>query len=114
MHQQSAEEGREISTLHRRKGGEKEKKMLFVAISTWEPEKRDEVDKRAAAMAKIPEGIKLIGSWVDLAGGRIFEVFEADDPKAVIEASFAWNDLCKAEFVSVMETEEAVKLIPKG
>ena len=88
--------------------------MLFVGISTWEPERRDEVDKRAAAMAKIPEGIKIIGSWVDLAGGRIFEVFEADDPKAVIEATFAWNDLCKVEIVPVMETEEAAKLIPKG
>ena len=88
--------------------------MLFVAISTWEPEKRDEVDKRAAAMAKIPEGIKLIGSWVDLGGCRDFEVFEVTDPKAVIEACFAWNDLCKFEIVPIMETEEAVKLIPKG
>ena len=87
--------------------------MLFVAISTWEPERRDEVDKRAAAMAKIPEGIKLIGSWVDLAGGRVFEVAEAADPKAVIEGSYLWNDLCKVEIVPVMESEEAVKLIPK-
>ena len=87
--------------------------MLFVGISTWEPERRDEFDKRAGAMAKIPEGIKIIGSWVDLAGGRIFEVFEAADPKAVIEATFAWNDLCKVEIVPVMETEEAAKLIPK-
>ena len=87
--------------------------MLFVAISTWEPERRDEVDKRAAAMAKIPEGIKFIGSWVDLAGGRIFEVFEAADPKAVIEASYLWNDLCKTEIVPVMESEEALKLMPK-
>jgi hypothetical protein len=72
------------------------------------------VDKRAAAMAKIPEGIKIIGSWVDLAGGRMFEVFEADNPKVVIEATFAWNDLGKIEIVPVMETEEALKLFPKG
>jgi hypothetical protein len=34
--------------------------MLFMDIWTWEPERRDEVEKRAAVW-KCPEGIRAIG-----------------------------------------------------
>ena len=96
----------------KRKGGEK-KKMLFMGIFTWEPEKTGEVVKRRAT-EEIPEGMKMIGEWKDLGRGRIFRLFEAVDPKVILAMSSAWEDLGKAEIVPVMETEEVLKLLPKG
>ena len=43
-----------------------------------------------------------------------FRLFEVVDPKAILAMSFAWEDLGKTEFVPVMETEEILKLLPKG
>jgi len=87
--------------------------MLFMSIFTWEPEKMDEVVKRRAT-EKIPEGIKMVGEWKDLGRGRVFRLYEAADPKAILAMNFAWADLGKAEFIPVMETEEVLKLLPKG
>jgi len=100
-----------VVSASKRKGGGK-KKMLFMAIFTWEPEKTDEVVKRRAK-EKIPEGIKMVGEWNDLGRGRVFRLFEAVDPKVILAMSFTWEDLGKAEIVPVMETEEVLKLMPK-
>jgi len=47
------------------------RKMLFMTILTWEPEKEEEVTKRRAEW-NYPEEMKPKGEWVDLAGGRVF------------------------------------------
>ena len=101
-----------LVSASKRKGGGK-KKMLFMSIYTWEPEKGDEVVKRRAT-EKIPEGIKMVGEWKDLGRGRVFRLFEAVDPKVILAMSSAWEDLGKTEIVPVMETEEVLKLLPKG
>ena len=87
--------------------------MLFMTIFTWEPEKRDEVFKRRE-VEEIPEGYKVIGEWVDISGGQVFRLFDVDDTKVIPAVTFAWNDLGKPEIVPVMETEELMKLMPKG
>ena len=47
--------------------------MLFMVIFTWEPGKTEEVIKRRAR-AEDPEGLKVIGEWADLQGGRAFRL----------------------------------------
>lgn len=86
--------------------------MLFMTILTWEPDKRNEAVTRRTQF-KYPEGMKRIGEWNDLAGGRVFILSEAEDPKAVLAATFAWDDLGKFEITPVMETDELMKLMPK-
>jgi len=82
--------------------------MLFMNIVTWEPEKRDEVLKRALE-EKVPEGIKVIGNWGDFSG-RSFRLTETDDPTAMAQSAMYWNDVCEIEVIPVMEvTEEALK-----
>lgn len=91
--------------------------MLWMNIWTWAPEKRDEVWKRAEALGtKMPEGVKLLGQWVDLNGCRAFELIDvaAVDPKLILESVWPWSDLCKVEAVAVMEGEEIMKLLPKS
>ena len=55
-----------------------EKKMLYMAITTWDPEKRDALIR---SRGKGPQnGGKIIGEWVAIGGGRNFRVIEYDDP----------------------------------
>ena len=87
--------------------------MLFMDIWTWEPEKRDEVAKRAAEW-KCPEGIKVIGEWFDLTGHRAFYLYEVEDSKVLLAANDYWTDIAKCESVPVMDIEEVKKLMSKA
>lgn len=89
--------------------------MLFMAIATYEPEKRNEIIKRRQEREAIepPKGAKLIGEWNVIGGGKVFRLIDVEDPKAGFAAALAWSDLCKIEIIPVIETEEAMKLIPK-
>ncbi|MFC1893120.1 DUF3303 domain-containing protein, partial [Chloroflexota bacterium] len=87
-------------------------RMLYMNILTWDPEKRDEVLKRAKQTGFKHEGIKVIGTWSDIDGGRAFQLTETPtDPKIGLKANFAWNDIMKIETVAVMDAEEMVKLL---
>ena len=83
--------------------------MLFMSILTWKPSKRNEIVKRRLQIG-ISKEIKVIGTWTDLNGGRNFTLFEVADPKFMLAASLAWNDLVKIESIPVMEAEEVIKL----
>ena len=88
--------------------------MLFMTIYTYGPEDRDAVIKRRAEKGPmLPPGLKIVGEWSYLGGGRVFRLVEGDDPKAMLGATAAWADLGKIEIFPVMETEEAMKLFPK-
>ena len=85
--------------------------MLFMIIYTWEPGQRNEVVKRRMQKGRlIPEGVKVLGEWTDLGGGRGFLLVESNDSKALMSGSRAWLDLMKMEAVPVMDTEESMKL----
>ena len=88
--------------------------MLYMTVLSWEPAKRDEVIKRRAEGAKVPEGMKLIGEWVDVAGGQVFRLAEIDRADVLLRASLAWGDLGTIEAFPVMETEEVMKVIAGG
>jgi hypothetical protein len=88
--------------------------MLHMVILAWEPDKRDEVLKRVQQLGFEHEGEKVIGTWVDIDGGRAFQLVEVPpdlDPKIDLRNSFAWNDIIKIESVHVIEAEEMVKLL---
>jgi hypothetical protein len=89
--------------------------MLYMTTVTWEPPQRDAVLKRFATQgAKPSPGVKILGMWGDLNGGRVYELSDwgdVNDPKIYIQASYAWNDLCKIEPVAVMNAEEMMKVI---
>jgi hypothetical protein len=86
--------------------------MLYMAIYTYDPQERDEViARRGEKGAIIPEGMKVIGEWSDMGGGRVFRLFEVADAKVAFAASYAWSDLGEIEIIPVMETEEVMRLI---
>ena len=88
--------------------------MLFMSVYTYEPAQREEVTKRRAEKGTMaPPGMKIIGEWSCLTGGRVFRLVEVDDPRVMLGASAAWADLGKIETFPVMETEEVMKLLPR-
>ena len=85
--------------------------MFLMAIFTYEPGQRNEAVIRRMQGRALPEGVKLIGEWTELAGGRTFRVVDMpDDPKLGLAATLSWSDIGKMEFIPVMDTEEAVRL----
>ena len=58
-----------------------------------------------------PQGMKIVGEWSAVTGGRVFRLVEVDDPRVMAGASAAWADLGKIETVPVMQTEEVMKLV---
>jgi hypothetical protein len=69
--------------------------------------------KRARTLGvEPPKGVKVLGQWIDLHGGRAFRLVEVDDPKSIFLADLGWSDLCKIEAVPVLPLEEAMSLIP--
>ncbi len=86
--------------------------MLFMCIYTFEPKERGAVVKRLIEKGSmVPPGVKLIGEWSVLAGGRMFRLIESDDPMAIAETSAHWVDLCKLEVIPVIETKERIKFL---
>jgi len=86
--------------------------MLYVSIVTWEPDKRNDIIARRAENGHMrPPGIKTIGEWVDLGGGRDVLVFEADNPADMLAATMAWSDLVKLETFTAMDAEEVMGAI---
>jgi hypothetical protein len=84
--------------------------MLIMDIFTYEPARAEEVMKHSAE-EKIPEGVKVIGEWVDLAGGRAFRLVEVADPRPLVAMTSTWFGLGKKELVPVMTSEDIAKLM---
>jgi len=80
--------------------------MLFISIFTYEPEIRDTVLKRRGESLFTPENAKCLGQWSYTGGGKVFTLFEVDNPLVLAQWAHAWSDLGKFESFPVIDTEE--------
>ena len=81
--------------------------MLFMTVSSWSPDKRDEIIKRRMEKgAMTPKGGKVLGEWTVLGKNLNFQLFEADDPKVLAQGELAWNDILEIETYVVLDTEK--------
>jgi hypothetical protein len=86
--------------------------MMYMNILTWAPDRRDAVIERVKKIGMEHDGIKVLGTWVDVNGGRCFQLSEEpEDPKFSLKANFAWNDLLNIETVPIMKAEEFLSLL---
>jgi hypothetical protein len=99
-----------LATIYEPIRGERREKMLFMTITSWQPEKADAVGKRAAQKLSLTAG-KIIGQWTAIEGGRAFRVVEVDDPKGAAAVCAAWNDICEMEVIPIMTSEDYVKAV---
>lgn len=86
--------------------------MLFLVIFEHSPENRDKlIDKFIKKGLMMPEGIKVVGMWKSIGGGRGFSIYETNDPAALAKLGHEWNDLGKGEVIPIMEIDEYIKLV---
>ena len=88
--------------------------MLFLSILSFDAANREAILKRRALGGeKVPEGVHVLQELVDLSKNRVFRISEVTDPKAILEANMAWNELGEVETVLVMETEEVLESLDR-
>lgn len=88
--------------------------MLYMNILTWDPDKRDVAIERTKKLGFEHEGMKTIGTWADVDGGRCFQLTDIPrdaDPALSLKANFTWNDIMKIESVPVMDAAEMLKAL---
>lgn len=84
--------------------------MLLMDIITWEPKDSDKV-KSCYMNYEYPQGLKVIDEWIDLAGYRMFLIYEADDEKVYAAANLPFIGLCRFETFPVMKPEKYMETI---
>lgn len=97
--------------------------MLYMFVSTWHPEKSQEVMQRFLKWGSwAPKGMKEIGMWVDIWRSRAFRLCEVSDPdpKVMAASTLPWSDIIDIEAVQVLDSKQAMetmtaamKLVPK-
>ncbi len=85
--------------------------MLFMIVYAFEPAQTNEVVKRRLERGEAaPEGMKVIGEWIQPGALRGFMLLEANDLKTIMAMTVPWGDLMKFEIVPALEVEEVLKM----
>ena len=101
-----------VSASKKQPGWEGDSKMLFMCLWSYKPDQRDEVVQRRLEKGPMrTEGVKEIGEWSALQGGRGFTLVEAEDPVEILTSLRAWTDKLEIEIVPVIETDDVMKLV---
>ena len=85
--------------------------MLVMTVINWEGNNGREILTRFAAWAGPPEGVKILGAWGDVAGGRAFFLHDVSDLAAFERNQSTWWDVLKLENVLVLPTDEYMKVL---
>jgi len=86
--------------------------MYFVSVYTLAPERRNAALERFKKTGGMPpKGVKLIGRWHSVVGGRGVTVYESDDPQAIAEWAHQWNDLIRFEIFPAIDDAGFAKLL---
>lgn len=88
--------------------------MLFMCTSTWDPGHANEAIKKRLDMEKegdaVPAGMKVLGEWGYLGGGKAFTLIDVDDPSAIMGMWMQWTDAVSVDMVPVLERKDIKKL----
>jgi hypothetical protein len=81
--------------------------MLFMVIERFKNGDTEAIGERFARAGRmLPPGVVYHASWVDAAGGRCFQIMEADRDEQLDDWVCRWNDLVEFEIVPVLTSAE--------
>jgi hypothetical protein len=86
--------------------------MLFMVIETFKERNARAVYARAKERGRmLPDGLKYIGSWIEVNFDRCFQLMECDDPRLIQRWVIQWQDLIDFEFVPVVPSKETTETV---
>jgi hypothetical protein len=86
--------------------------MIFVSLYTMTPNHRNSAENRFKQTGgKPPAGIKVIGRWHSVSGGRGVTVCEASDAQAVAQWAHDWNDVIHFDIYPAIDDAGLAKLL---
>jgi hypothetical protein len=86
--------------------------MKFVLIWSYPPENRKAVLARFKDTGGMPPaGVKMLGRWHAIAGGKGVCVSESEDPIALGKWALEWSDLMSMEMYPAADDEQAAKYL---
>jgi hypothetical protein len=81
--------------------------MLFMVIERFKDRDAKLVGKRFERYGRmLPVGVVYHASWVDAAGGRCFQIMEADGVEVLADWVGRWEDLVEFEIVPVLTSAD--------
>ncbi len=81
--------------------------MLFMVIERFKEGGTEAIGERFARDGRmLPPGVVYHVSWVDAAGGRCFQIMEAESAESLTEWTERWEDLVEFEIVPVVTSVE--------
>jgi hypothetical protein len=81
--------------------------MLFMVIERFKNGDTGAIGERFARDGRmLPPGVVYHVSWVDVMGGRCFQIMEAERAEALADWASRWNDLVEFEIVPVVTSAE--------
>jgi hypothetical protein len=87
--------------------------MLLLDITTFEPEKTIEVNKRWEQVEKMdfPKGLNIINQWFDAGGARVFTLYNVETIEDYMAYNLPFADLCKVEVFPVLEAGDFRRVV---
>jgi hypothetical protein len=91
--------------------------MLFICTTSWDPGHANDAIKKRLEMEKtgdvVPPGVKVVGEWGYIGGGKAFFLAAVDDPSAFMGMCMGWSGVMSMEVVPVLERKDIAKLRSK-
>ena len=89
--------------------------MLYMVIETFRDGAKDAVYQRFRERGRmLPEGLEYLESWVDLEGGRCFQLMRTQRPQLFGIWTREWDDLVRFQVVPVVSAGEAAEALAGG
>jgi hypothetical protein len=85
--------------------------MLFMVVERFRDRDAKAVYRRLRQSGRMmPEGLKYLGSWIEVNFDRCFQLMECDDPRLFQQWIIQWQDLIDFEVLPVVESKAAAEV----
>ena len=86
--------------------------MLFMVIEHFKDRNPVPIYKRFAEQGRMaPDGLRYVGSWIEVGFNRCFQLMECNDAVELQEWMKNWNDIVDFDVVPVVTSAEMVQLL---